>query len=304
MTHQTVLLQEAIEALNIDSNGIYVDTTFGRGGHSRAILAQLSEQGRLIVFDKDPEAIEAAYALQDPRITVIHDSFSELTRHLSALDLEGKINGILLDLGVSSPQLDQAERGFSFRYQGPLDMRMDNSQGMTAAEWLNSAEEKAIADVLWRYGEERFSRRIARKIVQAREESPLKTTNDLVQLIEQAIPKRDIHKHPATRSFQAIRIFINQELQALETLLPAAVAALAKGGRLAVISFHSLEDRIVKQFIQREAKGPDVPSYIPLKASEIQAKLKKVGKFILPNEAELQQNPRARSAKLRVAEKQ
>ena len=301
--HKPVLLNQCIEALNIDPNGIYVDATFGRGGHSQAILKQLSPQGRLIVFDKDPQAIAAAHALQDPRLSIHQGSFNQLQSVLAELNVLGDIAGILMDLGVSSPQLDQAERGFSFMHEGPLDMRMDPSQEPSAADWINSAEEQDIARVLRDYGEERFAKRIARHIVQVREQAPIHTTTKLAHIISEAVPKYDQHKHPATRSFQAIRIFINHELSDLQQTLLQVIAALKKGGRLAVISFHSLEDRIVKHFINDQVKGEEVPIHIPMRGENPGVTLKKVGKPIVANEQEIADNPRARSARLRVAEK-
>lgn len=304
--HIPVLLTEAIDALITSPDGIYVDATFGRGSHSQAILNKLSPQGRLIAFDKDPASI--AYAKQrirDERFTIVHSSFANMQTILTDMQCAGKITGVLFDLGVSSPQLDQAERGFSFMRDGALDMRMNTSAGMTAAEWLATVDEVTLADVLYRYGDEKFSRRIARLIVETRDETPITTTLQLANLIIRALPKAPWKdKHPATRSFQAIRIFINQELTDLEKGLAQAFNLLALGGRLSVISFHSLEDRIVKQFIRDHEKGmDDLPRGLPIKEKAFKATLKSVGKPIKPSENEIDFNPRARSAILRVAEK-
>ncbi|NVJ51443.1 MAG: 16S rRNA (cytosine(1402)-N(4))-methyltransferase RsmH [Gammaproteobacteria bacterium] len=303
--HDSVLLQEAVDALGIHENGVIVDGTFGRGGHSKLIMAQLSEQGRLIAIDKDPQAVE--YAKQafadDDRFTICHDSFANLGAQLQRLDLTGKVTGILLDLGVSSPQLDQAERGFSFMKDGPLDMRMNNQQGMSAASWLAKAKESEIKHVLKVYGEEKFASRIARKICEMREEAPIVTTRQLAKIIEEATPKRDPGKHPATRSFQAIRIFINSELDDLTQCLEQAFESLAVGGRLVVISFHSLEDRIVKRFFKSLVKNDDFPKDLPVQASAIKPKLKLIGKPLKPEQGEIADNVRSRSAIMRVAEK-
>ncbi len=303
--HQSVLLNESIEALNIEPAGIYIDGTFGRGGHSQAILKQLGEQGRLIAFDKDPQAIETAEQkfAADPRFQIVHDSFAELEKHIEQLGLTGSINGILLDLGVSSPQLDDPQRGFSFQQSGPLDMRMNDQQGMTAAQWLNKAGETEIANVLYDYGEERFSRRIARAIVKARAEQPLTDTRQLAELIKQAHPRWEKKKHPATRSFQGIRIFINNELTDLDSCLQQSYRCLARNGRLVVISFHSLEDRRVKQFFRRMSEGEQLPPDLPVMDETINRKMKLVGKRIKAGKQELSDNPRARSAVLRAAMK-
>lgn len=302
--HETVLLQEAVAALNAGS-GVYVDGTFGRGGHSRLLLEQLDADGRLVVFDKDPEAIATAKALagEDSRVLVCHASFAELYPRLKELGFAGQVRGILLDLGVSSPQLDDASRGFSFRNDGPLDMRMDPSRGESAAEWIARVDETELANVLFRYGDERYSRRIARAIVRARSERTLSTTLQLADVVAKAHPAWERHKHPATRSFQAIRIYINGELSDLEALLNDCVAALAPGGRLAVITFHSLEDRMVKQFIREQEKGPDIPSGLPIRDADIPRTMKRVGKQVRPGAEELNVNLRSRSATLRVAEK-
>lgn len=303
--HIPVLLNEAVAGLITNKDGIYIDATFGRGSHSRAILDSLNDKGRLLAFDKDPEAV--AYAeenfLHDKRFSIIHSSFARLDVVLEELDLLGKINGILFDLGVSSPQLDNPERGFSFAREGKLDMRMDTTHGISAMEWVASVKEEELADVLWQYGEEKFSRRIARAIVTAREVQPITSTIELADIIKKALPGKFTDKHPATRSFQAIRIFINQELSDLQNALAQALDALAPSGRLAVISFHSLEDRIVKQFIRHHEKGPEVPRGLPIKNEVFQGALYSVGKPVKPSESEINLNVRARSAILRIAEK-
>ena len=302
--HEAVLKQEAIDALVIESDGNFVDCTYGRGGHSQMILDRLTENGRLMVIDKDLTAIgHAKDRFQgDPRVTVVHGSFNNIASYIDEHDF-GPLDGILIDLGVSSPQLDEAERGFSFMGDGPLDMRMNQSVGQTVAEWLAVAEERDISFVLRKYGEERFARRIARSIVETREETPLTTTHQLSSLIEAAIPKRDIHKHPATRSFQALRIYINDELKDLETCLDSVVSLLKKDGRLVVISFHSLEDRIVKRFMRNQARGEDLPSRLPIRDAEIKRYLRLIGKRIKPSDKEIDRNRRARSSIMRVAEK-
>ena len=302
--HVSVLLQESIEALAIKPDGIYLDATFGRGGHSRAILAQLNSQGKLYALDRDPTAIAAAQALaDDPRFTIIHTPFSLLDEVLEAQQLRGQLDGILFDLGVSSPQLDDAERGFSFMREGPLDMRMDTSTGATAADFLNSASADEIAFVLREYGEERFAWRIAQAVLKQREQQPLSTTRELAELIAAAVPFKDKHKHPATRSFQGIRIHINGELEEIETALKAAVTGLKPQGRLAVISFHSLEDRLVKRFMRAQAQGRSIPAGLPIRDADFDRgqTLRLVGKAIKPSAAEIQLNPRARSSVLRIA---
>lgn len=304
--HKSVLLEEAIAGLAIKEGGIYVDATFGRGGHSRAILEKLGPHGRLLAIDLDPEAIAVARKapfISDERFEIEQASFSQFDALVSKRGWLGQIDGVLLDLGVSSPQLDDPLRGFSFSKEGPLDMRMNPEQGIDAMTWINQADATDIANVLYEYGEERFSRRIARAIVAAREVLRIETTTQLAKIIEKACPKKDKHKHPATRSFQAIRIFINRELESLNDCLPDIVKALKTGGRLCVISFHSLEDRIVKQFIHREAIGDDYPPHFPVPQSSLNQRLKKIGKSIEPSEVEIQENPRARSARLRIAEK-
>ncbi len=303
--HRPVLLDEVLDALQIKQDGLYVDGTFGRGGHAAAVLDRLQGQGRLLAFDKDPEAL--AYAANrfdnESRLIMRRGSFGNLGSVVSELGWQGKVSGVFLDLGVSSPQLDDAARGFSFLGEGPLDMRMNPLAGISASEWLARASAEEIADVLWKYGEERHSRRIARRIVNTRDESPVTTTAQLANLVAAAVPGREKKKHPATRSFQAIRIFINQELEDLESVLPQAVDVLAPGGRLAVISFHSLEDRMVKRFIRDEYRGPELPPDLPVLPSAYQPRLKPVGKRIRASEAEVRENPRARSAVLRVAER-
>lgn len=305
MAHQSVLLQEAVHGLAIKADGIYVDGTFGRGGHARAILHHLSSKGRLLAIDKDPVAV--AYAQDhfslDPRFTLFQGSFAELPRFAEQAQVYGKIDGILLDLGVSSPQLDEASRGFSFMQEGPLDMRMDLTQAMRAADFVNKADEKELVRVFREYGEERFSGRIARAIVAAREKSPITTTQTLAEIIKQANPKWEKHKHPATRVFQAIRIHINQELTDLSACLDTIMDVLAVGGRLAIISFHSLEDRIVKQFMRAKEQGMRPPPGVPVRASEMATCFKRIGKAIKPSDEEIKQNARARSAVLRIGEK-
>lgn len=304
--HTTVLLDDAVTALNIQPSGIYIDGTFGRGGHSRLILSFLGEEGRLLAIDRDPQAIEAAQAIGDPRFSIVHGPFSSLLDYVDARGLRGKINGILLDLGVSSPQLDDPERGFSFMRDGPLDMRMDTTRGQSAAEWLQHADEADIAWVLKTYGEERFAKRIARAIATRRAEQPLTRTKEFAELVAAAMPVKDKFKHPATRTFQAVRIWVNSELDEIEHALKGAVAALAPGGRLSIISFHSLEDRLVKRFMRDYSRGPKVPAGLPLTEQQLRElggrELKSLGKW-LPNEREIGDNPRARSAVLRVAER-
>lgn len=309
--HITVLLHEAVDNLLQKSTGIYIDGTFGRGGHSRLILSKLYADGKLIAIDRDPCAIAEAKTIQDPRFNIIHNNFSAIHSICEELDLVGKIDGILLDLGVSSPQLDDAERGFSFMKDGPLDMRMDTSKGLSATQWLAQVSEQDLAWVLKTFGEERFAKRIAKAIVDynknAKQQNSeiLHRTLQLAELIAQTVPFTDKHKHPATRSFQAIRIFINAELDELEKALEAALDVLAPKGRLAIISFHSLEDRMVKHFMRKQSQGESLPKGLPLREDQIQRnqKLKLIGKAIMPTEAEVTHNPRSRSAVLRVAEK-
>jgi 16S rRNA (cytosine1402-N4)-methyltransferase len=301
--HISVLLQGAVDALNIRPDGIYVDATFGRGGHSREILARLGPEGRLIALDRDPQAVAAAAAIQDARLNMVHAAFSQLAEVLEALQVAA-VDGVLFDFGVSSPQLDEAERGFSFRFDAPLDMRMDTSQGLTAADWLNQADEKEIAQVVWNYGEERFARQVARALVKARALAPITTTRQLANVVASAVRTREGGQDPATRTFQAVRIFINRELEEIEAALPQAVAALKPGGRLVVISFHSLEDRMAKRFMRDEAEGERVPPEIPVTADALRGgRLQLVGKAIKPDYYECSANPRARSATMRVAER-
>lgn len=304
-SHQPVLLQTAVEAMNIHPQGCYIDGTFGRGGHSEAILRQLDEQGRLYALDKDMAAVQHGREkfAGDARLHLLHSSFARLSEVAEQHALRGRVDGLLLDLGVSSPQLDDAQRGFSFQQDGPLDMRMDQHRHPSAAEWLASAKDDEIANVLWEYGEERFSRRIARAIVAARQEEPLQTTSQLAELIARVMPSRERHKHPATRSFQAIRIFVNQELEDLPQCLHQSLDVLAKGGRLVVISFHSLEDRIVKRFMREQARGEVFPKGLPVRDGVRKpGRLRLLGKAIKPDDEEIRTNPRARSAIMRVAE--
>ena len=303
--HITVLLNEAVDALAVREDGIYVDGTFGRGGHSRLILSRLGSQGRLIVFDKDPQAIEAAQKLaeQDGRVTVVHDGFSSFQTTLDKLGIE-EIDGALFDLGISSPQIDDGARGFSFRFDAPLDMRMDPTRGMSAAEWIATASEQDLHEVIKNYGEERFSRQIARAIVAQRTESPIDTTRKLAQLVAQNVRTRERGQDPATRTFQAVRIFINRELEEIEAVLPQVMGRLKQGGRLAVIAFHSLEDRIVKQFVKKYSQHPPLPRWAAVKEADLPLPpLRVVGKAIKPGVEETASNPRARSAVLRVAER-
>lgn len=303
--HVPVLSAEVLSGLAIIPDGIYIDATFGRGGHSVQILERLGPEGRLMAIDQDPSAVAAAQFrpfLDEPRFMIMSASFAELSALAKEQGWMGKVNGILMDLGVSSPQLDDAARGFSFRLEGPLDMRMNPQSKMSAADWLNSAEPSEIARVLREYGEERFSKRIAGAIVKARLLKPLATTSELASIIVSAVPVREPNKHPATRSFQAIRIYINQELEVLQRALEQCLEVLSIKGRLAVISFHSLEDRLVKQFMQRHSQG-DIPFRIPLREQQIIRRLRIVERLIRPSEEEVSANPRARSARLRIAEK-
>jgi 16S rRNA (cytosine1402-N4)-methyltransferase len=304
--HLSVLLKETVDGLNIDPNGIYIDGTFGRGGHSRHVLSHLGPEGRLIAIDRDPQAIAAAKQFaDDPRFQIVHGGFGQLADYVEELGLVGKINGVLLDLGVSSPQLDDADRGFSFLRDGPLDMRMDNSQGETAAQWLARAEIEDMAWVFKTYGEEKNSRHIARCIAADRDEKPFLRTKDLADLIARITKNKERNKHPATRVFQAIRIYINSELEQIDQALEGALKVLAPAGRLSVISFHSLEDRMVKRFIRRNSLGESVPHGLPITEAEINKsrKLKSMGKAMKPSDEEIEQNPRSRSSVLRVAER-
>jgi 16S rRNA (cytosine1402-N4)-methyltransferase len=303
--HRTVLLEEAIDALNVRPDGIYVDATFGRGGHSRAILARLGTTGRLIALDRDPAAIAVAQRIADPRFCAVHAGFARLVEVLEEEGVrQGEAKGILLDLGVSSPQLDDAERGFSFRFDAPLDMRMDPTRGMSAAEWLAAAGEAEITTVLRDYGEERFAKQIAAAIVDARTRGTVATTRQLAEIVGQAVRTREPGQDPATRSFQAVRIFINEELAQLSLVLPQTLDCLAAGGRLVVISFHSLEDRIVKRFMREASQPPRLPARLPVREADRPApKLRPVGRPVRAADAEVRDNPRARSAVMRVAER-
>lgn len=304
--HTTVLLDEAVNGLNIRPDGIYIDGTFGRGGHSRLILSQLGPKGQLLAIDRDPQAIAAAEAIDDTRFSIIHGPFSSLATYVEERGLSGKIDGILLDLGVSSPQLDDAERGFSFMRDGPLDMRMDPTRGQSAAQWLQTADEADIAWVIKTYGEERFGKRIARAIVERNRELPMTRTKELAQVVTQAMPVKDKFKHPATRTFQAVRIWVNSELDEIEQALKGSLEVLATGGRLSIISFHSLEDRIVKRFMRENSRGPQVPAGLPMTEEQLNKlggrQLKALGK-LMPGEAEVAENARARSSVLRIAER-
>jgi len=305
LVHQSVLLREAVEALAVKPDGTYVDATFGRGGHSRAILAQLGAEGRLIALDRDPAAIAAGEELSraDSRFKLKHAAFSEIGMVLDDLAIDAA-DGILLDIGMSSPQLDEAARGFSFRFDAPLDMRMDTSRGQTAAEWLAQASQQEIERVIKNYGEERFAHAIAKAVVAARTECSIATTRQFAALVEKAVRTREPGQHPATRSFQALRIHINQELEELSLALPQCTARLAPGGRLVVISFHSLEDRIVKRFLREQTQPAQLPTRLPVRAAELaKPLLRLIGKPVFPSDEEVAANPRARSAVMRVAEK-
>ena len=303
LVHATVLLREAVDALQVKPDGVYVDGTFGRGGHSRLILEKLGEHGKLIALDKDPMAITAGQAIRDARFQMVHSGFEHLGEVLRKLGVE-KMDGVLLDLGVSSPQLDDEQRGFSFRFDAPLDMRMDTSRGQTAAEWLAAVDESELAEVIREYGEERFARQIARAIVAARQERAILTTHQLVEVVARCVRTREPGKNPATRTFQAIRIHLNRELEELESVLPQCVRHLKAGGRMAIISFHSLEDRIVKRFMRDMAQGDKLPKSVPIRAADVpQGQLRLIGKATRASMAEVAANPRARSAVLRVAER-
>jgi 16S rRNA (cytosine1402-N4)-methyltransferase len=303
LQHTTVLLDEAVDALNVRPGGVYIDGTFGRGGHSRLILRRLGETGRLVAFDRDPEAVAAGRKINDPRLHLVHSRFSALREVLAGLGLE-KVDGVLLDLGVSSPQIDDAARGFSFRFDGPLDMRMDTASGQTAAEWINGATEQQLYEVIKNYGEERFAKQVARTIVASRQDGAIDTTGQLSQIVAKAVKTRESGQDPATRTFQAIRIFLNQELEELSLILPQCVEVLAPRGRLAVISFHSLEDRVVKRFIRNLEKPDTLPAGLPIRARDLPApRLMAVGKARRASLSEISANPRARSAVLRVADR-
>ncbi|WP_295881171.1 16S rRNA (cytosine(1402)-N(4))-methyltransferase RsmH [uncultured Thiohalocapsa sp.] len=303
--HIPVLLGESMQALGVRADGVYVDATFGRGGHARAILGRLGAGGRLLAVDRDPDAVAAGAALAaaDPRLTLRRARFGELPALVQQAGLAGRVNGLLADLGVSSPQLDSPARGFSFSADGPLDMRMDPDVGVSAADWLADAAERDIARVLKVYGEERFAKRIARAICTAREQEPLTTTRQLAALCERAVPTREPGKHPATRTFQALRIQVNAELEELKALLAGACDLLAAGGRLVVISFHSLEDRIVKRFIRDESRGAALPKGLPVTDDQVPRRLKPIDGAVRAAEGEVRANPRARSAVLRAAER-
>ncbi len=303
LSHTTVLLQEAVAALEIKPDGMYVDGTFGRGGHSAQILQQLGSNGRLIALDKDPAAVAAGKAWRDARFQMIHSGFAQMASVLGELGVR-RVDGVLFDLGVSSPQLDDVERGFSFRFDAPLDMRMDTSNGITAAQWLATVDEGLLAEVIRDYGEERFAKQIARAVVTARATQAINTTRQLVELVSKTVRTREAGQNPATRTFQAIRIYLNRELEELARVLPECVKHLKTGGRLAVISFHSLEDRIVKHFMRDMAEGDKLPRSVPIRANEAtRGKLNLIGKVVRASAAEIQANPRARSAVLRVAER-
>lgn len=303
--HTTVLLKEAVDALLVDPDGSYVDGTFGRGGHCSELLSRLSDKGSVIAIDKDPQAISAGLDRfqQEQRLSLVHGSFADLAEIVSHTGKQGSISGVLLDLGVSSPQLDQAQRGFSFLRDGPLDMRMDTSKGMSAAEWIASADEQEIAKVLKEYGEERFARRMARAVIRERALQPITRTVQLAQILAAAHPAWERGKHPATKAFQAIRIFINRELADLDSLLMQIIDCLKVGGRLVVISFHSLEDRRVKRFIRDQEQGIKLPKNLPVRDIDRGVRLVKVGKAIKPANTEVEHNVRARSAVMRIAER-
>ncbi len=301
--HVAVLAQEAIEALNIRSDGTYVDCTYGRGGHSRLILEKLGAGGRLIALDRDPEAVEAGKALGDPRFMIVRSPFSRVREVLNEMGVAG-VDGMLLDLGVSSPQLDDGRRGFSFRSDAPLDMRMDPDHGLSAAGWLAMAEESEIREVIRDHGEERFAKQIAAAIVEARTRGPVDTTRKLAALVADAVPTREPRQDPATRTFQALRIHVNQELEELAVVLPQCVALLGAGGRLVVISFHSLEDRIVKRFMRTQSRADALPARLPVRARDLpQPRMRLIGRAVRASDRETAANPRARSAVMRVAER-
>jgi 16S rRNA (cytosine1402-N4)-methyltransferase len=305
LKHRAVLLKEVLNGLNIKSTGIYLDATFGYGGHTQAILDLLSCEGRLLAIDRDPEAENWARRQfeSDSRFIFERNTFSCLKNISTKYGFMGRIAGILMDVGVSSAQLDNAERGFSFKQDGPLDMRMDPTSGMSAADWLAFVSERTLCHVLKEYGEERFSRRIARAIVAARRVAPIDTTERLAQIIAAAVPTREPHKHPATRTFQAIRIKLNKELTQLGDALKQSLDALAPQGRLVVISFHSLEDRLVKRFMREQAQGGIWPANLPVPADRYKPTLRIIGRPLRPTAAEVHANPRARSAIMRVAER-
>ena len=306
-SHITVLLDEALDGLAINPEGIYIDATFGRGGHSRKLLSKLGPNGRLYGIDRDPSAIKVAkeLELEDPRFKILAGPFSGLAGYVADLGLTANIDGVLMDLGVSSPQLDDAERGFSFMRDGPLDMRMDPTSGRSAAQWLAQADVDEIAYVIKNFGEENWATHIARSIVADRKEKPFETTKQLADFVARVVPKKDRNKHPATRTFQAIRIYINSELEEIEQALLASIEVLKPQGRLSVISFHSLEDRIVKRFIRKQAKGEEVPFGLPLTEDQLNKNCtyKAIGKAIKPSKDEVEVNPRSRSSVLRIAQR-
>ncbi len=302
-SHTAVLLEEAVDGLNVRSDGIYVDCTFGRGGHSRLILARLGTNGRLVALDRDPQAVSAGGEIGDGRFRMLHGRFSRLAE-LAARAGVAQADGILLDLGVSSPQLEEAARGFSFRFDAPLDMRMDPGSGRTAADWLAHAPEQEIREVIKTYGEERFAKQIAAAIVAARARGPVGSTRELAAIVAKAVPTREPNQDPATRTFQALRIHVNQELEELSLVLPQSIELLAPGGRLVVISFHSLEDRIVKRFLREESRPDRLPARLPVRARDLpQPRLRLMGRAVKPSSEEVAANPRARSAIMRVAER-
>ena len=301
--HLTVLLKEAVDALEIKPSGVYVDGTFGRGGHSRAILERLEPAGRLLALDRDPQAVAVAKEINDQRLVIAHRSFAELREAVREAGIDA-VDGVLLDIGVSSPQIDEGERGFSFRFDAPLDMRMDTTRGETASSFLAVADLKQITEVIKNYGEERFAFQIAKKIAAARSEQPIASTGRLAALVREAVRTREPGQDPATRTFQALRIYVNQELEQLALVLPQALDLLVPGGRLAVISFHSLEDRIVKRFMRDQASADKLPKNLPLRSADLpQPRLRLVGKPVRASAFEIESNPRARSAVMRVAEK-
>jgi 16S rRNA (cytosine1402-N4)-methyltransferase len=303
--HTPVLLDEVLAALEIRTGGCYLDATFGRGGHTAAILERIGQEGRVIAIDRDPQAIRAGRERfgSDARLTLVNSPFSQLASVVSEMGLDGELDGVLLDLGVSSPQLDDAERGFSFAQEGPLDMRMNNSEGMTAADFIARAPEAEIARVIREFGEERFAKRIAGAIVEHRQQKPITRTTQLAEIVAAAVRTREPGKHPATRTFQALRIHINRELEEIDAALAGTLSALKPGGRVAVISFHSLEDTLVKRFMQRHSQEDPVFAGLPEVPAHARPKLRRIGKAIHPSEAEVKRNPRARSSIMRVAQR-
>lgn len=301
--HQPVLLSAVLEGLRIKPAGIYVDATFGRGGHSLPMLDKLNQQGRLVAIDKDPSAIAVARAIKDKRLTVCHGSFTTLNQIAMRENITGLVDGILLDLGVSSPQLDDAQRGFSFRHEGPLDMRMDNTQGIPVSQWLRQVSEETLCQIIKTYGEEKFAKKISRAIIHEIKNHPIETTTHLARIIAKAHPAWTHDRHPATKTFQALRIYMNNELKDLKTVLPQCLNVLATGGRLLVISFHSLEDRIVKRFINHQMTGEIYLRQLPIRQKALNPQVQYIKKMVRPDIAETNVNPRARSAILRIVEK-